>query len=673
MPVIRSFFQKIPFIRITSFFMVGILLNNYFVFDKHLIAIILAITLSLLILFWHNSNYTAIQIQNLLISASIVFSGVFYADKAAEKLLPTFSQKDYYIAEVCQRPAEKTKSFQTILQIQNKVLAKPEKVIVWFSKENFDSTITTGDQLILMGKPQEILNMGNPFEFDYQKMMQKKGIYFSMFLANGSYLKTKNHYNRVKYWSEKIRDNLIAKLSSSRLKKEELSVVAALTLGYRAELEPETIDYFASTGAMHVLAVSGLHVGLIYIILGFLFSGIKQTKFGVFIYPALLIIFLWSYAFISGFSPSVQRATVMFTFIIAGNVLRRPVNIYNSLTASALVLMLNNPNVLFEVGFQLSYMAVFGIVLIQPKLGQLIEVKNKLLKALWDLTTVSFAAQLATFPLGLFYFNQFPNYFWASNFIVIPGATMIIWVTFAFYISGFLPVIPDLISQFLYWITAFMLKLLKILSELPHALTEGIIINQQQVWLLYGLIFSILTYIFLKKKRWLFLSLIVILFFQVTEVYSNFKLINQKIVYAYNSRSNLIHLINGRNNYLVLPYCDSIPDTDIRIVQNVQNHLNLAKPVIVCLKHTHEFKSEDIIIEKKNIQFLNSTIEFTSPEYLKLRKSENLILKIQKTNGNKLEIVKTAITMGSSAKNKNEIDEFNFNTKLQGAFVIHLP
>ncbi len=653
--------------------MVGILLNNYFVFDKHLIAIILAITLSLLILFWHNSNYTAIQIQNLLISASIVFSGVFYADKAAEKLLPTFSQKDYYIAEVCQRPAEKTKSFQTILQIQNKVLAKPEKVIVWFSKENFDSTITTGDQLILMGKPQEILNMGNPFEFDYQKMMQKKGIYFSMFLANGSYLKTKNHYNRVKYWSEKIRDNLIAKLSSSRLKKEELSVVAALTLGYRAELEPETIDYFASTGAMHVLAVSGLHVGLIYIILGFLFSGIKQTKFGVFIYPALLIIFLWSYAFISGFSPSVQRATVMFTFIIAGNVLRRPVNIYNSLTASALVLMLNNPNVLFEVGFQLSYMAVFGIVLIQPKLGQLIEVKNKLLKALWDLTTVSFAAQLATFPLGLFYFNQFPNYFWASNFIVIPGATMIIWVTFAFYISGFLPVIPDLISQFLYWITAFMLKLLKILSELPHALTEGIIINQQQVWLLYGLIFSILTYIFLKKKRWLFLSLIVILFFQVTEVYSNFKLINQKIVYAYNSRSNLIHLINGRNNYLVLPYCDSIPDTDIRIVQNVQNHLNLAKPVIVCLKHTHEFKSEDIIIEKKNIQFLNSTIEFTSPEYLKLRKSENLILKIQKTNGNKLEIVKTAITMGSSAKNKNEIDEFNFNTKLQGAFVIHLP
>ena len=252
------------------------------------------------------------------------------------------------------------------------------------------------------------------------------------------YLKTGHQITHIRNLSEKVRDRLIAILNEALPNKEERSVVSALTLGYRTELAQDTLDYFASTGAMHVLSVSGLHVALIYMILGFLLAFLKRGKIGPIIFSVVMILFLWIYAFISGFSPPVQRATVMFTFVIIGNGIRRPVNIYNSLTASALFLILLNPNVLFDVGFQLSYLAILGIVLIQPVLYNILELTNPILKWTWSLFTVSVAAQLMTFPLGLFYFNQFPNLFWLSNFIVVPVTTFIMWFGIAFfYIQSF--------------------------------------------------------------------------------------------------------------------------------------------------------------------------------------------------------------------------------------------
>jgi competence protein ComEC len=368
----RNFFQKIPFIRITSLFLIGILLNHFLKIELHLAAILITLLISLSILLWRNSNFTSIKAQNFLISITIILSGVFYPTRRHQNSQQNFSQKEYFLAEVCQKPVSKAKTYQTILNIQNTIHERPEKVIAYISKTQFDSTISTGDQLILLAKPQIIKTMGNPFEFDYQAMMQRKEIWYSVYLSAGTYLKTGHKVYRISYFAERLRDKLISKLLVTSLKNQELAVVEALTLGYRSELDPDTIDYFASTGAMHVLAVSGLHVGLIYFILGFLLSGIKRYKIGKFIFPAVMIVSLWIYAFITGFSPSVQRATVMITFIILGSILRRPVNVYNTLTSSALVLILLDPEVILEVGFQLSYLAVFGIVLVQPILAGLV-------------------------------------------------------------------------------------------------------------------------------------------------------------------------------------------------------------------------------------------------------------------------------------------------------------
>lgn len=668
----RNFFQKIPFIRITSLFLTGILINHYFKPEIHAVAVGMTILISAALLLWHNSSYFTAKIQNLLVAFVILLSGVFYPNNRPVKEHPDFDRKDYFFAEVCQKPVEKKNSYQSILKIENAITPAPEKVIAYFSKTGFDQGISLGDQLIVLAKPQEIKNMGNPFEFDYQALMHKKGIWFSVYLTEGTYLKTGYRFNRISYLAERLRDRLIFKLSEHINASQELAVIEALTLGYRAELDRETINSFTSTGAMHVLAVSGLHVGLIYFILGFLLAPLRGTKIGRFLFPALMIFFLWSYAFITGFSPSVQRATVMFTFIVLGDVLRRRVNIYNTLTASALILILLNPDVLFEVGFQLSYLAVFGIVLIQPKLSGLVQIDNKFLKTVWDLLTVSIAAQLATFPLGLFYFNQFPNFFWLSNFFVIPGATFIIWITFAFFVFTPIPFISSILAYLLQMITGIMLGILKLISQLPYALNEGIIISQPEVFLIYGLLIAFLIYGFSKRKPWLFYGLVLMVLLQASSLTNNYKLLNQKYICIYNSKNRLIQLINGRTNYLITSGMDSIAEADRKMVTTVVNHLKLNQTILVNSDDGFNFKSGDLIINRNFIQFLNCKFSFSEEQISFSGKAEMINLSVKSKSLPGQDSIHTTISTGISYFNSKKDTAGVLLTKQKGAFFIKL-
>ena len=209
---------------------------------------------------------------------------------------------------------------------------------------------------------------------------------------------------------------------------KQLKVASALLLGYRENLDKELVKSYASAGAMHVLAVSGLHVGILYLLLTRIFSflkKVKKVKNGKFILTILIVSFLWFYAIMTGLSASVMRATTMFSFIVIGNeLLNRKTSIYNTLAVSAIILMIINPFIVYQVGFQLSYVAVVGIVYLQPKLNRLFYSRYKLVRGVWAITCVSLAAQIATFPLSLHYFHQFSTYFFISNLIVIPASSL---------------------------------------------------------------------------------------------------------------------------------------------------------------------------------------------------------------------------------------------------------
>jgi len=669
MPATRNLFQRIPFIRITVLFLLGILLQRYLALDIRIIAVLCTSLISILIFLWRNNNYSVLQIQNYLIFISVILIGFFYPAKVQDRLLPSFDRKDYFMAEICQKPSGKARTYQTVLRIQNKSLAKPEKVIAYFSRENYDSTLTTGDLIIILTKPQPIRNMGNPFEFDYRLMMQSRDIRYSVYLTKETYLNTEKKSDRIIYLAEKIRDQLIAKLSKVIHAKEERSVVSALTLGYRAEISQETTDYFASTGAMHVLSVSGLHVALIYFVLGFFLAFIKRGKGGSAVFAFLMISFLWIYAFISGFSPSVQRATVMFSFVIIGNLLRRPANIYNTLMASALFLILLNPQVIYDIGFQLSYLAVFGIILIQPALYKLIEVHNPILKWIWSLTTVSIAAQLTTFPLGLFYFNQFPNLFWLSNFIVIPATTLIIWLTIAFFVVSPVQSIAVLLGICIQKITHIMLETLKAIDGLPYAVSQGIVLNPLQVILLFSFIAVTIIFFASKRKGWLVSLLVLVLLFQVNVLAENYRIFNQKAVIVYNSKNLMIHLIDGRKNYLVTTSFENLSSSEKSIIEKARYNLKLSPANYVEMDHPTPNEIDDLSIRGNRIQFINSEIVFGSKNTDSSYKDQiNLV--IFPSEGNPKPIDKKIYTGNSGTFGLQNPDYFR--TKLNGAFYANL-
>lgn len=604
----RNFFQRIPFIRISSLFIAGILIGYYWIPKTEVVVVLLAILFLLQLLLWNNSSFSLIRFQNILLSITIFLLGLFYISSNSLKDKPDSWRKDYFLAQVCQKPGEKARTFQTILSLQNNELISPEKVVAYFDKNEFDASLSTGDQLIILGKLQAIRNQGNPFEFDYQSMMCRRGIWYSVYLTRATYLKVGKPIVNLQNWAEKSRDYLVEKLAKVLPDKEERSVVSALTLGYRTELDQETLDYFASTGAMHVLSVSGLHVALLFMILGFLLGFLKRHKAGRILFPVVMILFLWIYAFISGFSPPVQRATLMFTFVIVGKELRRPVNIYNSLTASALLLILLDPNVIFDVGFQLSYLAIFSIVLVQPALFNLIEMKNKSLEWLWALFTVSIAAQIVTFPLGVFYFNQMPNFFWLSNFIVVPVTTIIMWATIAFFILSPFQILAGWAGFVIQKLTWFMLASLKLIDAHPLAVTHGLVFSMTQLMLVFSVIFAIIIFFYSKHKVWFTTALVLLIFFQAETLIEKYKLLNNRFLLVYNSKTTIVHLANGRANYLIVD--DALKESDQKMVQKVVDHCRLQKPIIITRQKARNFDRRDLYVSPKSIYFLNIRIDF---------------------------------------------------------------
>jgi competence protein ComEC len=252
---------------------------------------------------------------------------------------------------------------------------------------------------------------------------------------------------------------------------DEFAVLAALTVGYTDALQPDLRASYSATGAMHILSVSGLHVGIVYVVIAFLLGFLDKSVRKKILKAVLIVSFLWIYAFITGLSPSVVRSTLMFTFVAVGAALERKTHIYNTVFMSAFFMLLVNPDFLFDVGFQLSYAAVLSIVFFQRPFSNLLPVNNKLLRWLRDLLTVSVAAQLGTMPFTLYYFHQFPNYFLLTNLVAIPLSTIVIYLAMLLLLVSFVPYLSVGVAFLLKGSLWLLNYLIVWIENLPHALT----------------------------------------------------------------------------------------------------------------------------------------------------------------------------------------------------------
>jgi len=258
---------------------------------------------------------------------------------------------------------------------------------------------------------------------------------------------------------------------------------------------------------MHILSVSGMHVGMIFVVLEKLLAFLEKRKNGVYCKTILVIIFIWLYALITGLSPAVMRAAAMLSLVVAGKAMKRHPDILNILAASVIFLLVWQPSLLADLGFQLSYLAVAGIILLYKPIYDLFVPGYSLLDKVWSIVAVSIAAQLATLPLCLYYFHQFPNYFMVTNIVVIPLSNLIIYTGIFALAFGNVPWISVVVAKALSLMVWFLNTFIHWMGALPFSVSRGIVISFPESVLLYLVLITCAVFISGKKKIWLFVSL----------------------------------------------------------------------------------------------------------------------------------------------------------------------
>jgi len=472
----------------------------------------------ILVLFRQKKRFFWRKITAVLLLFSFFFAGYlsvfFHFHKEPANLdIENITQKQIWIAEIKELPREREKSFKVIAKLH--AVNEPsywitKRVLLYFQKDSTIKKWKVGDKVMLNVKLSFIEPPKNPDQFNYEIFMKRKGIRLTGYIGSQywAYIEGEKHVS-IKRYASYMQRSLSGKLVESGVSGAEFSVVAAILLGNDETLEPELRASYAATGASHILCVSGMHVGVIFMILGFLLKPLDHSTRTRYLKNIILLIAVWVYANITGLAPSVTRSATMFSFVITGKFLKRKTNVFHSLFASLFILLTNNPILIFELGFQLSYLAVFGIVLFQNKIAQWARPKTKAGKYIWDLLTVSLVAQMATAPVAVFYFGQFPNYFLLTNLFIIPLSFLITILgmgALAFSFCAFL-------STGLGFILNFLIKIMNgvifYIEQIPGATTAPISINIAQVLLLYTMM--IIFFIYQKKILKMFIYSMLVL------------------------------------------------------------------------------------------------------------------------------------------------------------------
>lgn len=348
------------------------------------------------------------------------------------------------IHEVLKSSAYSDRYVAKVLAIENKTATG--KLLLSFSLDEGTERLDVDDELMVYTGLAAINRPLNPHQFDYRNYMEGLGITHQMRLRANIFFKVRNPDYTVYGMAASFRNRIIEELKASHFGKEELGIIQALLLGQRNEISAETYDNYKNAGAVHILAVSGLHIGILLLLLQFLLRPLERLPKGKTIKLLLIVILLWGFALLAGLSASVVRAVTMFSFVAYALYLNRPSNSFNILALSMFFILLAiDPLLLFQVGFQMSYAAVFAIVWIYPLLQRLWYPKNKVVRYFWQLLSVSIAAQLGVLPISLFYFHQFPGLFFISNLLIVPALGLILGVGILVIFLALLNRLPDVL------------------------------------------------------------------------------------------------------------------------------------------------------------------------------------------------------------------------------------
>lgn len=569
-------FSAIPFLKLFIALSIGIIFSVFFDLNIDIYFVIISFTVLLFIHLLANGSSQFIPFYGSILIFFIITIGI-YRTTAQKTKIKQFEipKQSVVLGKILKTPKVYDKFVKTRLRVRaiivdDKIRKNEGKCLLMIEKDSLSLDLEAGDDIQFLSDLKEVETQGNPHSFNYKRYL------FFQQISQQAYLKSEQWdiINIEKHWSEKtsvpkLRLFLLLQYQEHGINGNELAVLSALTLGYKNDLDANIQKSYAASGAIHILAVSGLHVGIVFVIISHLLKFLGKSNRSRWIRFLLILAFIWFFALLTGGSPSVLRATVMLSFVAFGMALKRNGSIYNSIFASAFILLLFDPFLLFNLSFQLSYSAVISIIYFQPKIYKLVEVNNLLSKWTWGLISVSLAAQMGTLPITIYYFHQFPNYFLLSNFIVIPVATAVIWLSLIFFISLSISGIPMWIAFALKYIIKTQNYLIQQIEALPYALSQDLFIDNIQVGFSILIILGLMLIIHKANfQNWfIFGSLILALI-----VYSNYNLLikqNQKKLIVYNIKGHTaINFIDSDHNILISSLGEKDKQIDFHISTN---------------------------------------------------------------------------------------------------------
>jgi competence protein ComEC len=421
-------------------------------------------------------------------------------------------------------------------------------IILYFSRDSSLPVMEPGTKIAFTKWLQPIRNSGNPGGFDYKSYAAANGWFYQVYLKNSEYVLADEKVDPGwRIWPIKARSKLLNTLRKYIPDKMTLGVSEALLTGYRNDMDKELAWQYAGTGVAHIIAISGLHLGMIQVALLALFSPMRKIKYGKRLVPLLVIICLWIFAFVTGAGPSVLRSALMFSILLFGKIIGRNGNAYNSLAASAFFLLLFNPGLIFNVGFQLSYSAVLSIFIFSAPIGQWIKTGSRFINKGWQMLSVTLAAQILTLPFVVYYFNQFPVYFLLANLVAVPltwlALNLSLLLTLVFWWA---PPIAKILGAAIDITIATMNHFIAWIHHLPMARIENISLSiPQAIWLML-VIALIAAWLLLRNKISGILAIAGILLFAINrEIIWQQKGRQAKLIIYNISRYSAVDIIKG--------------------------------------------------------------------------------------------------------------------------------
>lgn len=552
--------KEAPFLRFIPPFITGILIEWYSGLPAAA-GWILATTGGLGLLFSSrlsiSRQFRCRPVNGLLLCFLLLASGylvAYYKDiRHHPQWFPyRYAAGDTLIATIDEPLVQKTKTWKTTVTLQavrngQRLQAVKGKCLLYLPQNSDVARLHYGSQLLFTKIPESIRHTGNPHAFDYRRYCAFKGVFHQLFLRKHEYIfAEKKPINPVKNLVYHTRKKMLDIIRENITGKKQAGLAEALLIGYKDDLDKQLLQSYINTGVVHIIAVSGMHLGLLYAILLFLCKQLPK-RWQRILPPVIIIGSLWLFALLAGAVPSVLRAAVMFTFLVIGHHLPHRSPAFNSLAASGFLLLWYDPWLCWDPGFQLSYAAVASILLFRKPVYNLLPISNKYLDYGWKLIAVTIAAQILTLPVSVYHFHQFPNLFLVTNLLAVPLSGLIL--VGELLLCGLAFITP--LAKAIGWILNGLLRLLngfiETINQVPFNTTDGIQLSLWQTLLLYGMIAGLTCWFSNKKKNALLAALAACWLFLLLHTQSKWAASRQQKLVVYNVPGyQAIDLIDGR-------------------------------------------------------------------------------------------------------------------------------